>query len=78
MLGTRWLPVAAAPYCKVPSHKKSSTTFAFLQEHVDGLVSQLGLDNAVMEAVQGGVVDTRGPVLYGSWMKLESLNIGNA
>ncbi len=41
-------------------------------------MSQLGLDNAVMEAVQGGVVDTRGPVLYGSWMKLESLNIGNA
>ena len=75
-LGTRWVPLPGASHCKIPSHRRNFPSPLCQQERVNYMVASLGVDVAVVETVCGGVVDARGPVLFGSWVQLESLTIG--
>jgi len=71
-IGARWVPVADAPHFKIPSHQKRRPP----QERAGYFLSHLGLPRGAEEALWGGVVDSRGPVLYSDWVKLESLDVG--
>ena len=69
------MPLPGAPHFKVPSHQKRRQSQQQDVYEQTNSCPPYGLPRGA-EEVYGGFVDSRVPVLYSDWMKLESLDIG--